>query len=133
MESLLKLPGIGPKMSHICLHEAFGIVSGIGVDTHVHRICNDLKWVKSSSPEGTREKLQLICPKEEWGNINLELVGLGQMIKQPLYRRNLGEAVLSLPNREDQREALQLIKKLGFTLESLDDKDVREKLKAVCN
>jgi hypothetical protein len=42
---------VGPKMAYIVLKVAHGIVSGIGVDTHMHRIFNQLGWVKSSTPE----------------------------------------------------------------------------------
>lgn len=30
VEQLIKLPGVGPKMAHICMHSAWGVVSGIG-------------------------------------------------------------------------------------------------------
>ena len=43
VEGLLKLPGVGKKMAHICMQAAWNITSGIGVDTHVHRISNRLK------------------------------------------------------------------------------------------
>jgi endonuclease-3 len=49
-EDLIGLPGVGPKMAHLVLQEAFDKVEGISVDTHVHRISNRLKWVKSSTP-----------------------------------------------------------------------------------
>ena len=47
MEELLKLPGVGPKMALITLHVAFGKVEGISVDTHVHRICNQVRTLVS--------------------------------------------------------------------------------------
>ena len=49
-------------MAHLCMDIAWGNVTGIGVDTHVHRIANRLKWVKkpTKTPEGTRKGL------EEW-------------------------------------------------------------------
>ncbi|KAF5207492.1 Endonuclease iii-like protein [Thalictrum thalictroides] len=79
------LPGIGPKMAHLVMNVAWENVQGICVDTHVHRICNRLKWVNStSSPEGTRESLQLWLPKEEWVAINPLLVGFGQTVCTPL-------------------------------------------------
>ena len=37
VESLCKLPGVGPKMAHLTMNIAWGRQSGIGVDTHVHR------------------------------------------------------------------------------------------------
>ncbi len=37
-EEMMKLPGIGPKMAYIIENIAFGSVTGIGVDTHMHRM-----------------------------------------------------------------------------------------------
>ena len=37
-EEMMKLPGVGPKMAYIVESIAFGTVSGIGVDTHMHRM-----------------------------------------------------------------------------------------------
>ena len=45
-EGLCDLPGVGPKMAHIVMSIAWGEVSGIGVDTHMHRMFNILGWVK---------------------------------------------------------------------------------------
>ena len=54
-EELMKLKGVGPKMAYLCMTCAWGIVEGIGVDVHVHRISNRLQWVKTSTPEETRK------------------------------------------------------------------------------
>ncbi|CAL1404683.1 unnamed protein product [Linum trigynum] len=91
LEDLLSLPGIGPKMAHLVMQIAWDNAQGICVDTHVHRISNRLGWVsrpgtkqKTSTPEQTREALQLWLPKEEWVPINPLLVGFGQTICTPL-------------------------------------------------
>ncbi|XP_012258858.2 endonuclease III-like protein 1 [Athalia rosae] len=86
IEDLCKLPGVGPKMGHICMQVAWGEVSGIGVDTHVHRISNRLGWVRKPTkvPEETRIELESWLPKERWTDINHILVGFGQEICQPL-------------------------------------------------
>ena len=42
VEKLCQLPGVGPKMAHLCMNIAWKQQSGIGVDTHVHRITNRL-------------------------------------------------------------------------------------------
>ncbi|XP_055677714.1 endonuclease III-like protein 1 [Lutzomyia longipalpis] len=86
VEELIKLPGVGPKMAHICMNIAWGVVSGIGVDTHVHRITNRLKWTKkpTKEPEKTRIGLEEWLPFELWDEINLLLVGFGQTICTPV-------------------------------------------------
>lgn len=82
---LLKLPGVGPKMAHICMKAAWDETTGIGVDTHVHRISNRLKWVQKTTkdPEATRKELEKWVPFELWNEVNLMMVGFGQTICTP--------------------------------------------------
>ncbi|XP_015610320.1 endonuclease III-like protein 1 [Cephus cinctus] len=87
INELCQLPGVGPKMGHICMQIAWGKVSGIGVDTHVHRICNRLQWVKkpTKTPEETRMSLEEWLPHHLWSEINHLLVGFGQEICLPRF------------------------------------------------
>ena len=56
-------------------------VSGIAVDTHIHKIANRLEWVnKTKDPDKTSFELEKIVDKKYWGNINSILVGFGQEI-----------------------------------------------------
>ena len=79
-KEVIALPGVGPKMTILYLQIAEGVVTGISVDTHVHRIANRLKWVKSTNPEGTRQQLEKLVPEPMWDNVNKALVGFGQAI-----------------------------------------------------
>jgi endonuclease-3 len=56
---------------------------GVGVDTHVHRIANLLRWVDTSTPEKTRVALESWLPSEFWGPVNPLMVGFGQTICLP--------------------------------------------------
>lgn len=80
VKELCDLPGVGPKMAHICMSVAWGEISGIGVDTHVHRISNRLEWMKkpTKTPEDTRKALEDWLPRELWEEVNHLLVGFGQ-------------------------------------------------------
>lgn len=80
LADMLKLPGVGPKMAHLAMKEAWGEVTGIAVDTHVHRIANRLQWVSAKTPEQTMEQLQRRLPRQYWDDINHLLVGFGQAI-----------------------------------------------------
>ncbi|KAI0146136.1 DNA glycosylase [Xylariaceae sp. FL1272] len=86
---LVSLPGVGPKMAHLCLAAAWGRVEGIGVDVHVHRITNLWGWhgKGSKNPEDTRLRLESWLPREMWHEINTLLVGLGQTVCLPVGRR----------------------------------------------
>ncbi|XP_052869626.1 endonuclease III-like protein 1 [Anopheles cruzii] len=89
IEGLLKLPGVGKKMAHLCMGSAWNIVTGIGVDTHVHRISNWLRWVpqETKTPEDTRVALEKWLPFELWDEVNHLLVGFGQTICTSTYPR----------------------------------------------
>lgn len=84
VKELCSLPGVGPKMAHLAMSCAWGIVTGIATDTHVHRIANRLGWVKTSSAEQTRKALEDFLPREYWRNINILLVGFGQQVCLPV-------------------------------------------------
>ncbi|XP_054865643.1 endonuclease III-like protein 1 [Amphiprion ocellaris] len=86
VEGLVRLPGVGPKMAHLAMDIAWDQVSGIGVDTHVHRISNRLGWLRkpTKSPEETRKALEEWLPRELWSEINWLLVGFGQQVCQPV-------------------------------------------------
>lgn len=61
----MDLPGVGPKMAHLAMKVAWNEITGIGVDTHVHRIANRLHWVPhpTKSPEETRIYLESWLPR----------------------------------------------------------------------
>ncbi|XP_051561704.1 endonuclease III-like protein 1 [Myxocyprinus asiaticus] len=61
-------------------------VSGIGVDTHVHRISNRLGWTKkeTKTPEETRRAFEEWLPGDLWSKINWLLVGFGQQVCLPV-------------------------------------------------
>ncbi|XP_072240387.1 endonuclease III-like protein 1 [Leuresthes tenuis] len=86
VEGLVRLPGVGPKMAHLAMDIAWDQVSGIGVDTHVHRISNRLGWLRkpSKNPEETRKALEEWLPRELWSEINWLLVGFGQQVCLPV-------------------------------------------------
>lgn len=83
IDEMLSIPGVGPKMGFLGLQKMWGIVDGICVDVHVHRICNLWKWTdprKCKTPEHTRKALEEWLPKPLWTEINSMLVGFGQVM-----------------------------------------------------
>ncbi|KAM3864585.1 endonuclease III-like protein 1 [Diretmus argenteus] len=86
VEGLVRLSGVGPKMAHLAMDIAWDKVSGIAVDTHVHRIANRLGWVRKATknPEETRKALEDWLPRELWSEINWLLVGFGQQVCLPV-------------------------------------------------
>ena len=80
IDELQKLPGVGRKTANVVLNEAFGIVEGIAVDTHVFRIAHRLKFAGPSAdtPAKTEAALSLPRLREYWGPINHQWVLFGR-------------------------------------------------------
>jgi len=66
LESLVQLSGVGRKTANVVLGNAFGITSGIVVDTHVSRLATRLGWTRSQKPEQIELDLQKQVPHEHW-------------------------------------------------------------------
>jgi len=76
-EELMKINGVGRKTANLVLNRAFGIPA-IAVDTHVHRICNTLGWVRTKTPEQTEKELIKIIPIKYWPDMNRLFVSIGR-------------------------------------------------------
>jgi endonuclease III len=66
IEELLTVPGAARKTANVVLGTAFGIASGIVVDTHVQRISRRLDLTKETDPVKIEQDLVKIIPKEKW-------------------------------------------------------------------
>jgi endonuclease-3 len=107
--AMMELPGIGPKMAFICENVAWDKHSGIGVDTHMHRLFNELGWVKSKNPEQTRVQLEAWLPTDKWIEVNILWVGFGQEVQQ--FKPKILRKALDCSRPV---EALKLLKRCGL-------------------
>jgi endonuclease-3 len=80
LEELVKLPGIGRKTANVVLGTAFGIPSGVVVDTHVTRLCNRLGLTKHTNAVKIEQDLIKLLPQEEWINFSHRLIHHGRRI-----------------------------------------------------
>ena len=80
LDQLIKLAGVGRKTANVVLGNAFGIISGIVVDTHVTRLSNRLGWVKSQNAEIIERELQKFIPHEDWIMISHWLITHGREV-----------------------------------------------------
>lgn len=80
MDEMQRLPGVGRKTANVVLNEAFGIVEGIAVDTHVFRIAHKLKFAGPSAdtPAKTEKALLTLYPRQYWGPVNHQWVLFGR-------------------------------------------------------
>lgn len=66
MEEILTLAGVARKTANVVLGNAFGIPSGIVVDTHVSRLSQRLGLTSERSPEKIERDLEKLVPKKHW-------------------------------------------------------------------
>jgi endonuclease III len=66
LEELVRLPGVGRKTANVVLGSAFGIPSGVVVDTHVGRISRRLGLTKAADAVRAERDLSAVLPREEW-------------------------------------------------------------------
>lgn len=80
LDELVKLPGVGRKTANVVLGTAFGIPSGVVVDTHVKRISNLLGLTENNNPNRIERDLIDLVPKKEWINFAHRLIHHGRQI-----------------------------------------------------
>ena len=66
LEDLLLLPGVARKTANVVLGNAFGIASGVVVDTHVQRLSRRMGLSDQSQPEKIERDLVELVPKKDW-------------------------------------------------------------------
>jgi len=66
IEELVELAGVARKTANIVLYNAYGIISGIAVDTHVRRVSQRLGLTEHNDPAKIEQDLMQITPKDKW-------------------------------------------------------------------
>jgi endonuclease-3 len=66
MEEMLTIPGAARKTANVVLGTAYGIASGVVVDTHVQRIAQRLDLTKNKDPQKIEQDLMKIIPQDRW-------------------------------------------------------------------
>jgi len=82
MEELLELPGVARKTANVVLGTAFGVASGVVVDTHVDRLSYRLDLTKEKDPKKIEQNLMKIIPKEKWILFSHQLIWHGRLVCQ---------------------------------------------------
>jgi endonuclease-3 len=82
MEELVQIPGIGRKSANVILGAAYGISSGIVVDTHMIRLAHRLGLSRSEDPVRIEQDLCAVVPEPEWIYFSQAMVLHGRYICQ---------------------------------------------------
>ena len=80
LEEMVALPGVGRKTANVVLGTAFGLPTGVVVDTHVKRLTRLLGLTKNLDPVKIEHDLAALLPKSEWINFSHRLIHHGRRI-----------------------------------------------------
>jgi endonuclease-3 len=82
MEGLLTLPGVARKTANVVLGNAFGIVEGFVVDTHIGRLARRFGWTTNEDPVKVEQDLMKIVPRADWLDLSHLMIYHGRAICQ---------------------------------------------------
>jgi len=80
LEALSALPGVGRKTANVVLGAAYGIASGIVVDTHMARVSQRLGLTRQTDPERIERDLMALVPQESWVFFSISMVLHGRYV-----------------------------------------------------
>jgi endonuclease III len=102
MEELLTLPGVARKTGNVVLGTAYGIASGLVVDTHVFRIAHRLRLTNCNTPEKVEQDMMKIIPRERWISFSHQVIWFGRKIcfaRKPLCPSCPLEPICDAPDK----------------------------------
>lgn len=80
LDALTALPGVGRKTANVVMGTAFGVPTGVVVDTHVKRLAYRLGLTKARDPISIERELMALIPPEEWINLSHRMIQHGRAI-----------------------------------------------------
>jgi len=80
MEEILTLPGVARKTGNVVLGTAYGIASGVVVDTHVQRLSNRLELTTNQEPKKIEQDLMKVIPQNKWIQFSHQLIWHGRRV-----------------------------------------------------
>ncbi len=80
MEELLTVPGAARKTANVVLGTAYGLATGVVVDTHVSRLSNRLDLSKQTTAEKIEQDLITLLPQERWISFSHQMIHHGRSL-----------------------------------------------------
>jgi endonuclease-3 len=80
LNELVALPGVGRKTANVVLGTAYGLPTGVVVDTHVQRISRRLGLTRQRDPQRIERDLMHLLPREEWIDYSHRVIQHGRQI-----------------------------------------------------
>ena len=90
MVDLLRLPGVARKTANVVLGNAFGIIEGFVVDTHIGRLARRFGWTNNEDPVKVEQDLMRLVPRQDWLDLSHLMIFHGRAIcqaRKPLCER----------------------------------------------
>lgn len=78
MPAMLILPGVARKTANVVLGNAYGVVEGIAVDTHVRRLARLWRLSKNTDPVKIERDLMAVIPRTDWFNFTYLVIEYGR-------------------------------------------------------
>jgi endonuclease-3 len=82
MDELTALPGVARKTANVVMGNAYGIVEGVVVDTHVGRLARRLGLTASEDPVRVEQDLMALVPQQDWLPLSHMLIYHGRAVCQ---------------------------------------------------
>ena len=80
MDEILTLPGVARKTANVVLGTAYGIASGVVVDTHVMRLSQRLDLTRNEDPKKIEQDLMAVIPQNKWIMFSHQLIWHGRRV-----------------------------------------------------
>lgn len=102
LEELVTIPGAARKTANVVLGTAYGIASGVVVDTHVQRIAQRLDLTKNTDPVKIEQDLMRAVPRERWILFSHQVIHHGRALCAARKPKCAGCAMLALCYAKDK-------------------------------
>jgi endonuclease-3 len=102
MEEMLTLPGVARKTANVVLGSAYGMPTGVVVDTHVFRVARRLKLSQQNTPEKVEQDLMKLVPQDRWITFGHQMIWFGRKLcaaRKPLCAECPVQAICDSPDR----------------------------------
>jgi endonuclease-3 len=102
MEEMLTLPGVARKTANVVLGSAYGIPTGVVVDTHVFRVARRLKLSQQNTPEKVERDLMKLVPQDRWITFGHQMIWFGRKLcaaRKPLCAECPVQAICDSPDK----------------------------------
>src|SRR5690606_5724911 len=80
MDDLLELPGVARKTANVVLGTAYGMATGVVVDTHVQRLSRRMGLTRNEDPKKIEQDLMARLPQSEWVMFSYRLIWHGRRV-----------------------------------------------------